>query len=212
MANDPSVQGMMVHVVDDDVAVRRSLAFLFATAGIPARLHESALAFLEAAPDDAFGCILTDIRMPGMDGLELQRRLKESGNTMPVIVMTGHGDVPLAVTAMKEGAADFIEKPFDDDAIINAVRTALERQRQERDRKDASQAVTHRVESLSEREHQVLLGLIEGHSNKVIAQNLAISPRTVEIYRANLMTKMQASSLSELVRMALMAGIGSDPA
>ncbi|QJP15672.1 response regulator transcription factor FixJ [Starkeya sp. ORNL1] len=206
MSND-----LIVHVVDDDIAVRRSLAFLFATAGIPARLHESALAFLDAAPDDAFGCILTDIRMPGMDGLELQRRLRQRGNTMPVIVMTGHGDVPLAVTAMKEGAADFIEKPFDDDAIIDAVRAALERQSQDRDRKEAVEAVAQRVGSLSEREHQVLLGLIEGHSNKVIAQNLSISPRTVEIYRANLMTKMQASSLSKLVRMALTAGIGSDP-
>jgi two-component system response regulator FixJ len=150
--------------------------------------------------------------MPGMDGLELQRRLKQRGNTMPVIVITGHGDVPLAVTAMKEGAVDFIEKPFDDSTMINAVRSALDRQQQEVARSGAATATMQRLESLSERERQVLQGLIDGQANKMIAQNLSISPRTVEIYRANLMTKMQASSLSELVRMAIMAGIVGDGA
>lgn len=203
---------LLVHVVDDDIAVRQSLAFLFATVGISARLHESAQAFLEAAPSEAFGCIVTDIRMPGMDGLELQRRLKQRGNTMPVIVITGHGDVPLAVTAMKEGAVDFIEKPFDDSTMINAVRSALDRQQQEVARSGAATATMQRLESLSERERQVLQGLIDGQANKMIAQNLSISPRTVEIYRANLMTKMQASSLSELVRMAIIAGIVGDGA
>lgn len=198
---------LLVHVVDDDIAVRQSLAFLFATVGISARLHESAQAFLDAAPNEAFGCVVTDIRMPGMDGLELQRQLKQRGCTMPVIVITGHGDVPLAVAAMKEGAVDFIEKPFDDTTVINAVRTALERQREQRDRKSATEATTLRIESLSQRERQVLQGLINGEANKTIALNLSISPRTVEIYRANLMTKMQASSLSELVRMAMAAGV-----
>jgi len=198
---------LMVHVVDDDVAVRQSLAFLFATAGISTRLYDSAHAFLQQGGEGTTGCVVTDIRMPGMDGLELQRELKRRGNAIPVIVITGHGDVPLAVAAMKEGASDFIEKPFDDEVIILAVRSALDRQGREVERKSAAAEVGARVKSLSDRERQVLSGLMEGHPNKVIASNLSISPRTVEIYRANLMTKMQASSLSELVRMAMAAGV-----
>lgn len=198
---------LMVHVVDDDVAVRQSLAFLFATAGISTRLYDSAQAFLQQGGEGTMGCVVTDIRMPGMDGLELQRELKRRGNTIPVIVITGHGDVPLAVAAMKEGASDFIEKPFDDEAIILAVRSALDRQGRELERKSVTAEVSSRLKSLSDRERQVLSGLMEGHPNKVIASNLSISPRTVEIYRANLMTKMQASSLSELVRMAMAAGV-----
>jgi two-component system response regulator FixJ len=198
----------IVHVVDDDIAVRQSLAFLLGTAGISVRLYESALACLEMLPKDAGGCVVTDVRMPQMDGLELQRRLKERGISVPVIVITGHADVPLAVQAMKEGAVDFIEKPFDDELFLAAVRGALDRHSAGA-RQDAQKTeIAGRLQSLSERERQVLEGLVAGKPNKVIAYDLAISPRTVEIYRANLMTKMHAGSLSELVRMALLIGAG----
>lgn len=196
----------VVHVVDDDVAVRQSLSFLLASDGWPVRLHESASAFLDGVKEAAAGCIITDVRMPGIDGIEFLRRLKVRGFALPVIVMTGHADVPLAVEAMKEGAVDFLEKPFDDELLLAAVRSALER-RNKLAHQDAHTAeVRARIRSLSERERQVLDGLVAGKANKVIAYDLGISPRTVEIYRANVMTKMQAGSLSELVRMALWAG------
>ena len=196
----------VVHVVDDDLAVRQSLSFLLASDGLPVRLHESALAFLDAMTETSTGCIVTDVRMPGIDGIELLRRLKARGFSLPVIVMTGHADVPMAVEAMKEGAVDFIEKPFDDDMFLAAVRSALRLQEQHA-RRDAQIAeVQTRLQGLSERERQVLGGLVAGKANKVIAYDLGISPRTVEIYRANVMTKMQAGSLSELVRMALVVG------
>jgi two-component system response regulator FixJ len=197
----------IVHVIDDDVAVRQSLAFLLGTAGLSVRLYESAVTFLSALPADASGCVVTDVRMPGMDGLELQRRLNELGMKLPVIIMTGHADVPLAVKAMKDGAIDFIEKPFDDELFIAAVRGALERHSQGAHRDAQTADIAARLRSLSERERQILDGLLAGKPNKVIAYDLTISPRTVEIYRANLMTKMHAASLSELVRMAMLAGV-----
>ncbi len=197
----------VVHVVDDDLAVRQSLSFLLASDGLPVRLHESALAFLDAMTDTSTGCIVTDVRMPGIDGIELLRRLKARGFSLPVIVMTGHADVPMAVEAMKEGAVDFIEKPFDDDMFLAAVRSALRLQEQHAQRDAQITEVQARLQGLSERERQVLEGLVAGKANKVIAYDLGISPRTVEIYRANVMTKMQASSLSELVRMAITAGL-----
>jgi two-component system, LuxR family, response regulator FixJ len=193
-----------VHVVDDDVAVRKSLAFLLASEGLPVRLHESASAFLEGAQDVEAGCIVTDVRMPGIDGIEFLRRLKERGLALPVIVMTGHADVPMAVEAMKEGAVDFLEKPFGDEVFIEAVRSALLRQEKSSHQGAQAAQVQARFETLSERERQVLDGLVAGKANKVIAYDLGISPRTVEIYRANVMAKMQAKSLSELVRMALL--------
>ena len=196
----------VVHVVDDDLAVRQSLSFLLASDGLPVRLHESALAFLDAMEATATGCIVTDVRMPGIDGIELLRRLKARGFGLPVIVMTGHADVPMAVEAMKEGAVDFIEKPFDDDLFLAAVRSALRLQEQHAQRDAQITEVQARLQGLSERERQVLGGLLAGKANKVIAYDLGISPRTVEIYRANVMTKMQAGSLSELVRMALVVG------
>ena len=196
----------VVHVVDDDLAVRQSLSFLLASDGLPVRLHESALAFLDAMQETATGCIVTDVRMPGIDGIELLRRLKARGFSLPVIVMTGHADVPMAVEAMKEGAVDFIEKPFDDDLFLAAVRSALRLQEQHAQRDAQIAEVQARLGGLSERERQVLGGLVAGKANKVIAYDLGISPRTVEIYRANVMTKMQAGSLSELVRMALVVG------
>lgn len=193
-----------VHLIDDDADVRDSLAFLLSTADIATQTYGSATAFLETATS-ARGCIITDIRMPDVDGLELVRRLKALGVDLPIIVITGHGDVPLAVEAMKAGVRDFIEKPFDDTVILGAVRQALAASA------DASAAGSHRAEilariqSLSAREHQVLEGLVAGKANKVIAYELDISPRTVEIYRAHVMTKMQAGSLSELVRFSMLA-------
>lgn len=192
----------VVHIIDDDAAMRDSLGFLLQVNRIPYRVFESAVAFLEALPEDG-GCVLTDVRMPEMNGIEMVRRLKEQGYRAPVIVMTGHADVPLAIEAMKAGVVDFIEKPFDEDLLLSAIRTALE-QGKALGEQDAALAETRkRIAALSPREGEVLEGLVEGKANKVIAYDLGISPRTVEIYRANLMTKMQARSLSELVRMAL---------
>lgn len=196
----------VVHVIDDDIAVRQSLAFLLSTAGLAVRVHESAVAFLEALPSIEGGCIVTDVRMPEMDGLELQRRLRAQKVGLPVIVITGHGDVALAVEAMKAGAADFIEKPFDDEVLIAAIRTALGRHARDGEREARVAEVRGRLKLLSEREGEVLDGLVAGKPNKIIAHELGISARTVEVYRANVMTKMQAGSLSELVRMVLLDG------
>ena len=197
----------VVHVVDDDVAVRQSLSFLLASDGLPVRLHESADAFLARVGELSAGCIVTDVRMPGTDGIAFMRLLRERGIGLPVIVMTGHADVPLAVEAMREGAVDFVEKPFDDDGFLATVRAALERQERAVRQDARTTALQGRIGALSERERQVLEGLVAGKANKVIAHDLGISPRTVEIYRAKVMTKMQAKSLSELVRMALTAGL-----
>jgi two-component system, LuxR family, response regulator FixJ len=197
-----------VHVVDDDVEVRQSLSFLLATAGFAVRLYESGGAFLEAARTPPAGVVLTDVRMPGIDGLELLRRLRSAGSALPVVVMTGHADVPMAVEAMKEGAFDFLEKPFDDELLIGTIKAALAAHERAAYRQGQSAEIQTRIGSLSERERQVLEGLVSGKPNKVIAHDLGISPRTVEIHRANVMSKMQAGSLSELVRMALLAGGG----
>jgi two-component system, LuxR family, response regulator FixJ len=197
----------VVHVIDDDEAVRQSLTFLLTAAGLTVRTYESAAAFLSALPRVAPGCVITDVRMPEVSGIELLRRLKEAQSPLPVIVITGHGDVPLAVEAMKYGAADFLEKPFVDDAILTAVNSALNRRGAEV-RRDADRAeIVEKLASLSNRERQVLEGLVAGLPNKTIAFDHGISPRTVEIYRANLMSKMRAASLSDLVRMALLGGL-----
>lgn len=193
----------VVHVIDDDADVRQSLAFLLSTEGHAVRVHDSALAFLKALPDAQDGCVLTDIRMPDMDGLELQRRLNELKAGFPVIIMTGHGDVSLAVTAMKAGAVDFIEKPFDDEALLSAVRTALARHAMDSERQARLAAVQARLAGLSSREREVLQGLVAGKANKVIAGDLNLSQRTVEIHRARVMEKMEAHSLAHLVRMVL---------
>lgn len=195
---------LKAHIIDDDDAVRDALGFLLSTANVPHASYASAAAFLEVA-DRSHGCVITDVRMPGMDGLQLVKRLKERGVSLPVIAMTGHGDVPLAVEAMKAGVVDFIEKPFDDEVIVSAVRRAMAVSGQSEAREAEKAEIAWRVASLSGRERQVMDGLLAGKANKVIAYDLAISPRTVEIYRANLMTKMHANSLSELVRMALRA-------
>ncbi len=193
------------HIVDDDDAARDALGFLLSAADIPVASYPSARAFLAVAKR-ARGCIITDVRMPEMDGLELVRQLKDLGVSLPVIVMTGHGDVPLAVEAMKAGVVDFIEKPFDDELMLRAIRHALERGEHD-DQREAQRAdIVGRLANLSGRERDVLNGLVAGKPNKAIANDLRISPRTVEIYRANLMTKMHAGSLSELVRMAMLVG------
>lgn len=201
----------VVHLVDDDEQVRRALAFLLGTAGLAVRLHESALHFLEKLDDIQPGCIVSDVRMPGMDGLGLQRALKEKGVDMPMIIMTGHADVALAVAAMKAGAVDFIEKPFDDEALLGSVRLALSRYDVAGQSNDQVARIRARAAGLSARERQVMEGLLAGLPNKTIAYDLAISPRTVEVHRANVMAKMAAKSLSELVRMAISAGLSENP-
>jgi two-component system response regulator FixJ len=194
-----------VHVIDDDPSARESLEFLLDCAGYRVRNYASALVFLDAVPEMDHGCIVTDVRMPGMNGVDLIRRLKAMNVPDPVIVITGHADVPMAIEAMKQGVADFIEKPFSDSAILDAVRSALERREAREEVRRDREAILSRIAALSQRELEVLDGLFEGHANKVIAYDLGISDRTVEIYRANVMTKMGAKSLSELVRMVTVA-------
>jgi two-component system response regulator FixJ len=199
-----------VYVIDDDEAMRDSLDFLLGAADFNVRLFESALHFLDALPGVDFGCVVSDVRMPGIDGIELLKRLKADRNTFPVLIMTGHGDVPLAVEAMKQGAVDFLEKPFEDDHLIGMIDIALKQAQSDARSEAATLDIAARVASLSPRERQVMEGLIAGLSNKLIAREYDISPRTIEVYRANVMTKMQAGSLSELVRLAMRAGAIKD--
>jgi two-component system, LuxR family, response regulator FixJ len=205
MTSEKAAAQRVVHVIDDDEGLRESLAFLLRTAELKVRSFDTAKAFLEILPDPDLGCVITDVRMPDMSGIELLRRLKELKIVVPVIVITGHGDIALAVEAMKIGAADFFEKPFDDDLLVASVRAALQQQEGQTKRGAERAEIEHRISTLSHREKDVLGGLVEGRANKQIAFDLGISPRTVEIYRANLMNKMQAGSLSDLVRMALLA-------
>lgn len=199
-----------VYVIDDDEAMRDSLDFLLGSANFDVTLFECAQHFLDAVSGIGFGCVVSDVRMPGIDGIELLKRLKSSHCTFPVVIMTGHGDVPLAVEAMKLGAADFLEKPFEDDRLIGMIDVAL-RQAETSARSDAvTTDIAARIATLSPRERQVMDGLIAGLSNKLIAREYDISPRTIEVYRANVMTKMEAGSLSELVRLAMRAGVFKD--
>jgi two-component system response regulator FixJ len=196
-----------VYIIDDDEGIRRSLTFLLRTAGIASRAYDSALAFLADADNLAPGCVITDVRMPGMDGLELVRRMKENNFRHPAIVMTGHGDIPLAVEAMKAGATDFIEKPFKDEVLLSAVRAALAVDAAASQQGADARRYQDVFAGLSPREQEVLHAVVEGKTNKVIAYEFGISPRTVEVHRANMMMKSGAHSLSELVRMALQAGL-----
>jgi len=197
----------LISIIDDDESVRKSLAFRLRAAGFRVAAYESALAFLDAPPDIGEGCVVTDIRMPQMDGMELLRRIKSSGPNLQVIVMTGHGDISLAVEAMKLGAADFIEKPFEDEKLLTMINAALNNAEASSRRDGKALEIAELMKSLTARERDVLDGLVAGRSNKDIGRDLDISPRTVEVYRANLMKKMQATSLSELVRIAIKAGL-----
>lgn len=200
MANE-----MVVHVIDDDDSARDSLVFLLDCAGLNARAYASADAFLKAKVALDEGCIVTDVRMPGMSGIDLLNALRERGVDVPVIVITGHADVPLAIQAMKAGAAEFIEKPFNDETILSAI-AGLRARREDAGALEAERRrVMERLATLSHREREVLDGLVAGHANKVIAFDLEISARTVEVYRANAMAKLHARSLSEAVRMMTIA-------
>jgi len=198
----------VVHIVDDEEAVRNSLAFLLTSAGFAVRVHQSATDFLAIAPSVTNGCLITDLRMPDIDGLELLRRLKAADAILPAIMVTGHGDIQMAVEAMKNGAIDFIEKPFSDEVLIDSITRAVERAAEQTRSAAAAEGVKQRIATLSDRERQVLKGVVAGQPNKIIAHELGISPRTVEVYRAGLMAKMQARSLPELVRMVLDMDIG----
>lgn len=197
----------VVHIVDDEESVRKSLAFLLTMAGFTVRVHDSATRFLAAAPSIDKACLVTDLRMPDMNGVELLDRLNQQNNMIPAIVITGHGDVPMAVAAMKAGAIDFIEKPFEDEVLIEAIRKAASRLAGSDIRIEDVAVLRSRLAQLSERERQVMTLVVSGLPNKTIGYDLSISPRTVEVHRANIMSKMQARSLPELVRTAIFLGL-----
>ena len=198
-------ESRLVHLVDDDAAIRRSVGFMLKTSGHRVETYESGAELLKCGTKLEEGCILLDIRMPGMDGLEVQQALQDDGVSLPVIIMTGHGDVALAVKAMKAGAVDFIEKPFEKDMLLGSLEEGYRRlsQREATDNRARDAAV--RLQALTPRERDVLEGLAKGLPNKTIAYDLGISPRTVEIHRANLMNKLGVRSLSEALRLAFAA-------
>ncbi len=198
-----SIQEGTVHIVDDDDAVRKSLQMLFKTIGIEATAYESGDIFLERFDDEVEGCILLDIRMPGMSGLEVQKQLHDRGTTMPIIFITGHGDVPMAVEAMQLGAFDFIQKPFRDQDLMDRVSQALSQSEQQREASEQKVEVGQRYENLTPREKEVMACVVKGQANKVIAMDRNVSQRTVEIHRARVMEKMEARSLADLVRMSI---------
>lgn len=202
----------LIHLIDDEESVRRGLGFMLKTSGFALQAWASGVEFLKQVRNLPVGCILLDIRMPEMDGLQVQKALNEQGVAMPVILITGHGDVALAVGAMKAGAVDFIEKPFDNDALLDAVERAFERLDASKDVKTRAADAELMLAVLSEREREVLDGLARGFPNKTVAYDLGISPRTVEVHRANIMTKLRARSLAEVLRIAFAAGMGSEPA
>jgi two-component system response regulator FixJ len=203
-------QAYPIYVVDDDEAIRRSLSFLLKTSGFAVQLFEGGLPFLKDAGHLAPGCVLLDVRMPDMDGLEVQRELRGRGVMLPVIIMTGHGDVDMAVQAMKAGASDFIEKPFEKAALLACIAAAQRQSVAERGLSARAMEAQSRLNVLTDRERDVLNGLVDGLPNKTIAYDLGISPRTVEIHRANLMQKLEVRSLAEALRIAFHAGHGAD--
>ncbi|WP_296595374.1 response regulator FixJ [Phenylobacterium sp.] len=196
----------VVHLIDDDEPIRVSLGFVLEMNDLPAKTYASAQEFLDVVDTLDGGCIVTDVRMPDMNGLELVKRLRERGVQIPVIMITGHGDVPMAVEAMRAGVIDFIEKPFEDETLIKSIRMALDTRAESDIHAQERRRFEEMLSTLSGREKDVLRGVIAGKMNKVIAYELGISPRTVEVYRANVMSKTNAHGLSELVRIALLAG------
>ena len=197
----------LIHIIDDEESVRKSASFLLRISGFETRSYSSGVAFLREAMHAPMGCILLDIRMPEMDGLEVQRELNARGIKMPVIVLTGHGDVGIAVQAMKGGAIDFLEKPFEKEHLLEAIGAAFDRIENWQGETSAQHAAQIRIDVLSQREQEVLRGLVRGHPNKTIAYDLGISPRTIEVHRANLMSKLKARNLSEALRIAFSAGL-----
>ena len=198
----------MIHIVDDDDAIRRSASFMLKTSGFDVRTWASGVAFLKDAREVEAGCILLDVRMPEMDGLQVQQALLESGIAMPVIVLTGHGDIGIAVRAMKAGAVDFIEKPFEKAKLLEAIEAGFAQLGDRAGRADRALDAATAIAALTDRERDVLEGLAQGLPNKTIAYDLGISPRTVEVHRANLMTKLAVRSLSDALRLAFAAGMG----
>jgi two-component system response regulator FixJ len=203
------IDNYVVHIVDDEEPVRKSLAFLLTMTGFTVRVHESASSFLAAAKTVGKACLVTDLRMPDMSGVELLEKLKATGASIPAVVITGHGDVPMAVAAMKAGALDFIEKPFEDEALVEAIKRAASQLEETPATIVDTATLRARLDSLSERERQVLSAVVAGLPNKTIGFDLGISPRTVEVHRANIMSKMQARNLPELVRMSIAMGLSS---
>ena len=199
-----------VFLVDDDEAIRHSASFMLRHAGFLVKTYPDGISFLEQIGDDQDGCILLDVRMPGMDGLAVQNALNQRGNNMPVIILTGHGDVPVAVEAMKGGALEFLEKPYEKQALIGAIENAFSSLDSQNADDRRSREAKAKLTSLTPREMEVLQCLVDGQTNKGIAQTLSISPRTVEIHRAHMMEKLQADSLSNALRLAFLAGIGAD--
>ena len=197
----------MIHIVDDEEAIRRSAGFMLKTSGYAVSTYASGDAFLQAAKDAEPGCVLLDVRMPGMDGLEVQKIMAERGIAMPVVVLTGHGDVTVAVRAMKGGAVDFIEKPFEKAVLLTAIVAAFERLDDVEARAARASYAAVAIAALTSREQDVLKGMAQGLPNKTIAFDLGISPRTVEVHRANVMAKLQVKSLSEALRIAFAAGL-----
>lgn len=197
------IDGYVVHIVDDEEPVRKSLAFLLTMTGFTVRVHDSATSFLRAAPTAGKACLVTDLRMPDMSGVDLLEKLKAIGAMVPAVVITGHGDVPMAVAAMKAGAVDFIEKPFEDDVLVDAIKRAAGRLEAATAPLESTAIIRARLDGLSEREREVLSAVVAGLPNKTIAYDLGISPRTVEVHRANIMSKMLARNLPELVRMSM---------
>jgi two-component system response regulator FixJ len=198
-------ESKVVHLVDDDAAVRRSVSFALKTSGHQVETYESGDEVLKNARGISEGCILLDIRMPGMDGLATQEALRDAGVALPIIIMTGHGDISLAVRAMKAGAVDFIEKPFDTDVLLSALQEGFRRVSSKAATGERKKDAEMRLHALTPREQDVLQGLAQGLPNKTIAYDLGISPRTVEIHRANLMAKLEVRSLSEALRIAFAA-------
>lgn len=196
------IDSYVVHIVDDEEPVRKSLAFLLTMTGFTVEVHESATSYLAAAPHSGITCLVSDLRMPDMSGVDLLEKMNELGCMVPAVVITGHGDVPMAVAAMKAGAVDFIEKPFEDEVLIEAIKRAATQLDETPAQEDVG-SLRARLNELSERERQVLSGVVAGQPNKTIAHDLGISPRTVEVHRANIMAKMQARSLPGLVRMIM---------